>query len=209
MSLDTYANVIQEIADHLDRNDLAAKIPTFITAFEDVANSELPLRTRFNTATTTLSLTSASPLVSLPADFLEAKTFIDVTSSPVNVVPVYTPASLYAAINTPNVAGNPKGVTIVGSSAEFQPTADTSYSIKLYYYQKVTALSSGVNWLLTNFPSLYLYGPLVSAEAYLGDDPRLKTWGDLYDNLIQKLAGSNERGQYGGTPLTVRVDAGV
>ena len=43
----------------------------------------------------------------------------------------------------------------------------------LYYYQKVTALSvaNTSNWLLTNFPNLYLFGSLVAAEAYLGTDP--------------------------------------
>ena len=69
----------------------------------------------------------------------------------------------------------------------------------------VTA-SNASNWLLANFPNLYLFGALTAAEAYLGSDPRLQIWGNLYADLAQKLAAANERGQYGGVPLAVKTD---
>jgi hypothetical protein len=210
MGISTFTELKTSIANWIDRPDLTAVIPDFITLFETMANAELPLRTRFNTATSNLALTTSSPLVNLPTDFLEAKTFVNQTN-PVEVVPYMTPAALYTAVPSPTTSGRPKGVTITGSQAEFAPNADTAYTIKLYYYQKATPLSDSnpTNWLLTNFPNLYLFGSLVAAEAYMGTDPRLKLWGDLYDNLIQKLAGSNERGQYGGSPLSVSLSGVV
>jgi len=210
MALNNYADLQTAIQAWADRSDsqYVAAVPDFIALFEANANAELTLRTRFNTAKTTLTLTSASPLVALPSDFLEAKTLINTSVVPVQVIPIYTATSLYTAITTPATSGPPKGVTVTGSNFEFAPVSDTTYSIDCYYYQVITSLSSGspTNWLLTHFPNLYLFGALVASEAFLGSDPRMQTWGELYDNMIQKLDGSNERGQYGGSPLRVQVD---
>lgn len=215
MALDTYANLQTSIATWADRNDAAfiAAIPDFISMFEVNANAELPLRTRFNLATATLATVANTSTVTLPTDFLEAKALINTsTSNPIDVLSYYPAAQLYTAFPTAiTVPDRPKGFTYVGSTLELAPTPDAIYNLKLYYYQKVTALSALApsNWLLANFPNLYLFGALVAAEAWLGTDPRIKEWGDLYDNLVQKLSGSNERGQYGGTPLQVRIDTGV
>ena len=97
---------------------------------------------------------------------------------------------------------------LVGATLELAPVPDAAYALKLYYYQKALPLSAErtTNWLLTNFPNLYLFGSLVAAEAYLGTDPRLKLWGELYENLLAKLSAATERGQYGGAALSVKTD---
>lgn len=215
MALDTFANLSTAIGTWADRNDAAftAAIPDFISMFETTANAELPLRTRFNLATATLTTTANIATVTLPTDFLEAKALVNTsTTNPINVLTYYTASALYTAFPTAlTVPDRPKGYTFVGSTLELAPVPDSAYTLKLYYYQKATALSASntSNWLLANFPNLYLFGALIAAEAFLGTDPRIKLWGELYDNLVQKLSGANERGQYGGTPLQVRVDAGV
>lgn len=207
MALATYSDLVSAVASWMDRTDLTATVPDFIALFETTANAELPLRTRYNLTSTTLSTVAGTATVTLPTDFLEAKSFINQTN-PKEVLEPFTPTSLYTSY--PNSAtGRPRGFTYVGTTAELAPVPDAVYSLKLYYYQKATALSASntTNWLLTNFPNLYLFGSLVSAEAYLGTDPRLKLWGELYDNLILKLNGATERGLYGGSALSVKVDA--
>jgi hypothetical protein len=209
MSITTYTELQAAIAAWMDRTDLTGVIPDFIMLFETTANTEIPLRTRYNLASQTLTTLAGTPTVSLPSDFLEAKSVVNQTD-PKDVLDPYTAAALYTQF--PQAAtGRPKGFTYVGSTLELAPTPDAVYSLKLYYYQKVTALSASnpTNWLLTNFPNLYLFGSLLAAEAYLGTDPRLKLWGELYDNLINKVAGVTERGQYGGAALSVKVDAVV
>jgi hypothetical protein len=208
MALDTYSNLKSAIASWMDRTDLSSVIPDFITLFETSANAELPLRTRFNLTATTLSTTANTRTVNLPADFLEAKALINQTS-PVKVLQPYTAAALYTQVNFPAQVGPPAGFTYVGNALELAPVPDAVYTLKLYYYQKITPLSESApsNWLITNFPNLYLFGALTAAEAYLGTDPRLQLWGSLYNDLVQKLQSANERGQYGGAPLSVKADA--
>jgi hypothetical protein len=207
MALETYADLKSAVAAWMDRTDLTAVIPDFIRLFETTANAELPLRTRFNLGTETLTTVGGTATVNLPADFLEARSLINQTS-PVTVLAPYTASALYSHIDFPTQGGPPVGFTYVADALELAPVPDAAYSLKLYYYRRIAPLSDAntTNWLLTNFPNLYLFGSLVAAEAYLGMDPRLKLWGDLYGDMMQKLAEANERGQYGGAPLVVKGD---
>lgn len=212
MGLSTKTELIASIKTWADRDDTAfnAAVPDFIALFESTANTELPLRTRFNTQTSTITLATGGNPVTLPADFLEAKTFLNITTVPYQIIPVFNATSLYTQVPNPTATGAPDGVTVTGAYAEFAPFADQTYSVKTYYYAKVPALGTfETNWLLTNFPNIYLFGSLLASEAFLGTDPRIKLWGDLYDNAMLKISGATERGQYGGSPLTVRVDAVV
>lgn len=206
MGLASYNDLQAAIAAWMDRTDLTAVIPDFITLFETTANAELPLRTRFNLTSVTLSASAGVATVTLPTDFLEAKALVTQEDCK-HVLDPYTAAALYTAYPQAT-QGRPKGFTYVGGTLEIAPVPDATYSLKLYYYQKATALSSSntSNWLLANFPNLYLFGSLTAAEAYLGTDPRLQLWGDLYSDLIQKLADATERGQYGGAALAVKSD---
>jgi hypothetical protein len=209
MSVDTYNNLITEISDHLDRPDLVSKIPVFISLFETTANAELPLRTRFNLATTTLTTAASTATVALPADYLEAKALINQTD-PREQVQAYGAGALYKQFPS-GQSSRPRGFTTVGSTFELAPVPDAVYSLKLYYYQSLTPLASGTqtNWLLLNFGNLYLYGSLVAAEAYLGTDPRIDLWKGLYGDLITKLEAANERAQFGATPFVSRNDIAV
>lgn len=212
MALDTNTALVASIQNWADRTDtgFTNAIPDFIALFEATANTELPLRTRFNTKTVTITLMSGSQLITLPSDFLEAKTFLNTTPVPQKIVPIFNATSLYTQVSNPSATGDPEGVTITGNYAEFAPIADQTYAVKTYYYAKIPALATyETNWLLANFPNVYLFGSLLAAEAFLGTDPRLKLWGDLYDNALLKIAGSTERGEYGGSPLSVRFDAVV
>jgi hypothetical protein len=206
VALDNYTNLQAAIAAWMDRSDLTGVIPDFVTLFETTANAELPLRTRFNLATATLTTAAGAATVALPSDFLEAKALINQTD-PKEVLANAGASQLYTA--QPHAAtGRPKGYTYTAAGLELAPTPDSAYSLKLYYYQRITALSAEApgNWLLATFPNLYLFGSLVAAEAYLGTDPRLQLWKDLSADLIAKLAAANERGQFGGTPLMARSD---
>jgi hypothetical protein len=207
MALDGYSNLQTSIAAWMDRSDLAAVIPDFISLFETTANAELPLRTRFNLATATLTTAAGTATVALPEDFLEAKALVNQTD-PKETLSYYGAAALYGQYPQ-GATARPKGFTYVGGTLELAPVPDSAYGLKLYYYQRVTALSAAApsNWLLARFPNLYVFGALTAAEAYLGTDPRLKLWGDLYSDLVQKLSAANERGQYGGLPLSVKTDA--
>ena len=86
-----------------------------------------------------------------------------------------------------SATGYPTAYTIVGSNLYLSPVPDSAYTLRMVYQQKVPALSSGTNWLMTNFPAVYLYASLCAAAPYLKDDNRLPVWEQIYKESIQAV----------------------
>lgn len=62
------------------------------------------------------------------------------------------------------------------------------------------------NWMLTNAPSVYLYGALLEASAYLLDDERIPLWKQAFDNAVFELQSFLDRTKYPDSPLRIRPD---
>lgn len=213
MSLDgTYTGLLASLADWMDRDDLASVTPDFVALFESNANTDAAIRTQFNRTSTLIPTTASLDYISTPADYLGTDSaVIQITSlSYKPLIPYGGASGLYTDFPGSAAGGVPQGFINLTGKLELAPIPDSAYNIKLYYYQKVPALVTySANWLLTNFPQIYLFGSLVAAEAYLGDDPRIAKWGSLYDNALQKLAGATDRNKYGGSTLSAKIDAVV
>ncbi len=212
MALDgTYVGLLASIASWMDRDDLTAVIPDFVTLFESNANTEAAIRTQFNRASTVIPTSAALDYISTPADYLGTDSLILTMAggSFVTLKPYGSASAMYTDYpNAASAKSQPKGFINMTSKIELAPNPDAIYSTRLYYYQKIPALvTNSTNWLLTNFPQIYLFGSLVAAEAFLGSDPRIETWGSLYDNAVQKLGGATDRNKYGGSSLQVAIDA--
>lgn len=205
MSLSDQPGLVASIANWMDRQDLTAVIPDFITLFEADALISLPLKTIYNLTKVALVTSGSSNQVALPSDFLAAKALINqgpagasgVAYAPINIVSI---ESLYGLYPQPN-ADVPKACAIVGSFLEFAPYPSGVYNLNFYYYKRATPLTAAAptNWLMTNFPQLYLFGTLIAAEAFLGTDPRMQTWGGFYQTALDKIQASADSFMYGGS----------
>ena len=108
-----------------------------------------------------------------------------------------------------NQTGRPRFYAHVGETFELYPTPDQTYNIELLYYQKIPALSGSQtsNWILDMAPDAYLYGALLQAAPYLGEDERVQVWNGLYTAAISELNAANEKTRYSGTALRMRLSA--
>lgn len=205
MALDTYAALQAAVADYLARSDLTTQIPDFIALNESRMNKVL--RTRYQE--TVASITIDASTEALPTDFLEARTFV-LSSSP-NVVLEYLAPTDLETTYASGAAGKPLNFSIIGSNFKFGPSPDATYTGSLTYYAKIPALSNAntSNWLLTNYPDLYLYGTLMEAAPFTASDERIPIWMGLYDRAIAGLSQADERARWNGSPLTTRVDVSV
>jgi len=50
-----------------------------------------------------------------------------------------------------------------------------------------------------------LYGALGEAEPYLMNDNRLAIWGGLFQRGLDALTTSDDRGEYSGAPISMKV----
>ena len=199
MALTTYTELKSAVADFLNRDDLTAAIPTFISLAE--AGFDRVLRTRQMVART--SLTVNSEFEALPADFLESRALKVAGSYPMQFVAIEDMDTLAAQYPS---AGEPTHYTTMGSELRFHPVPDTSYTAELTYFQAVDKLSGSVasNWLLTAAPDIYLYGALMQSAPYLKDDARLTVWGQLYTSAVEQLNRADDRAAHTGGNINIR-----
>jgi hypothetical protein len=205
MALDTYAALQTAIADYLARSDLTSYIPDFITLNESRLNKQLRTRRQETSVTITIDAQTET----LPTDFLEARTFV-LSTSPATVLEFMAPTDLETTYAN-GAAGKPLNFAIIGDHFKFGPSPDTTYSGSLLYYAKIPALSvsNTTNWLLTNYPDLYLYGSLLEASPFVQNDERIQIWMGLYDRAVAGLSQADERAKWNGAPLVQRTDITV
>ena len=129
----------------------------------------------------------ASP--ELPTDFQEARAILLNGSA-------LRPLSFHQL--TPNSVG----YVVTGDSLEVRPAPATDYSVDLYYYAKLPALSNQnpTNWLLTNFPTVYLRACLAQLYHWAKDPAAEQAEKDLTSDALSAVVKDHNRStMYGNT----------
>lgn len=193
MALDTYANLKQALERFSKRTDIIDLLDDFIDLCETRINSKLQLRSNEQRATASLS----TRFLALPDAFLEMRR-LTITGSPSYDVRYKSPESMQ--IQT--TSGRPRYFTVT-SQIEFDRVPDSSYTIEMSYYAKLTALSSSntTNDVLTNYPDLYLYGSLAELHRWARDEETANYYDGLFENKLIDAQKQEKRGRYGPAPF--------
>lgn len=189
MAISTYSELKSAVSDWLNRDDLTAVVPSFISLAEARFNREL----RTNQMVYKASATATSETLALPADWLQTLTVQAATEADPPLVYVAPQEYYEAALEAPT--GDPRMYTIIGSNLHLKPAPASSYAIAHVYYQQIPALSDSntSNWLLAKSPDVYLYGSLMQAEPYLKNDERTTTWATLLQQALEALRLADEQ----------------
>lgn len=202
MSLTTYSGLKDSIASWLKRTDLTTNIPDFIELAEARIARDLRLRKQITQAT--LTTTAGVQTVALPADWLEFENVNILTSPPRNLTYVNIE---HMDVRFPSdFTGTPAVYTMEGEHMLFGPVPDAAYSVDVFYYARLAALSdsNATNWLLTNHPSIYLFAALAEAEPFMHNDQRAGMWEAKYAKEVNDLQSSDDAGMFSGSALRVR-----
>jgi hypothetical protein len=202
MALTTYTELKASIADWLNRSDLTAAIPDFVSLAE--AQMERTLRTRQMIVRANASFNAEYGAT--PNDFLEVKSFKLTGTNPPTPLSFMTVDALDAESTKFTASGRPSFFGVVGTQFRLVPTPDTNYLTELIYYAKLSKLSNSVatNFLLDSSPDAYLYGSLLQAAPYLQDDNRISVWATLYERALSDLQLADDRGASSGGALLTR-----
>jgi hypothetical protein len=206
MALATYSDLQTSILSWLNRPGDSATIPTadLIELFE--ADASTKLRTHWQETSTTLTTVANTGTYALPADMLEEREISDTSNNPIRVLEYLEPATLdqrFAFTET----GKPIAYTVEGTNVRFAPVPDGVYTLRLEYFQKITPLSSSVNWLYQFFPHIYLFGSLAEAELFLGadsSDERFQIFLGRRDDLYERIRLADRKYRLGNSPLVMR-----
>lgn len=202
MPITNYTELQTVVADFLNRDDLTARIPTFIDMAEAGLNRDLRHWRTENRAIAPVN----SRYSALPSDFVEPiRMELSTDKTPVQLMSHYEMQSAREA--TRDTAGKPLNYNITQGEVELFPTPDATYNLEMYYYGKIPALTAAnpTNAILTNFPDVYLYGSLMHSAPFLGDDQRLQTWGSLYQNTLNAINSQSERAKQGAVGRRMKI----
>lgn len=201
MSISTYAELQTSVQNWLHRGDLAAIVPDLIMLAESRINGDLDARLQDSVAN--LSCVANQATVPLPTDIINMR-HISVETDPIRTLKYVAPDQ-YNILYPSNSAGMPEIYTVIATDIYLNPIPDSAYTMQAIYKAKVPALSvaSPTNWLITNYPHVYLYGALCEAAPYLKDDNRLQVWDAKYRESVDSV---NAQDWYSGSTMTVRTD---
>lgn len=88
--------------------------------------------------------------------------------------------------------------SILGGNLYLQTKVDGTELLTVQYYRNLPSLSDAnpSNWLLEDYPNLYLFAALVEASAFIMDDDRLPLWATSYSAALQNMQDSDRAARY-------------
>ena len=206
MAITNYTELKASIADWLNRADLTAVIPDFITLAEARFNRSLRTRDMIKRQVATTS----NQFVPVPVDWLET---YQLEMPPLGTGVPFDPLRYIgpdeaAILKSKAAVGNTRAYTLIDGQFELipAPTGGGTVTITCTYYAKIPVLSStnASNWLLIKAPDLYLFSALANAAPYLNNDERIDTWVKLASTAADELTMDSERAMRSATTLNAR-----
>lgn len=143
----------------------------------------------------------------LPARFLGFKHIQDDAAKDRQLE--FITAGALAGMEGVNSSGTVYGYTIDGDNIRLISPPDSTRFLKGTYYRRFAALSTELNELFRHSPSIYLYGALLEAALYLGEDDNIIKWYMNYSGAVKGVAHSNRADRHGSGPLIQRVSGTV
>ena len=206
MALGTFTELKDAIADWLDRSDLTARIPDFITLAEARISRELRIRPM--EVRSIMETTSGQKYFNLPGGYLQMRN-IQLNTNPTAPLEYITPEMLDRLYGS-NTTGKPRAYTLIGDEIQLSPIPDAAYELEMAFYEKFTALGDGTsgtvtnNWLTKNAPDVLLYGALMEAEPFIKNDERIPVWLQAYRDGVDKLQKADQNDRHSGSAMRVR-----
>lgn len=203
MALDgTYAGLLASVAQWLDRTDLTSVIPDLVTLAE--ARIARDLRVRAQITTTVTNATADTAAMALPTGWLEFEN-LSLNTTPGRQLTYETPEQIEQRFPLGLGSARPAAYTIIGTNLILAPIPDDAYPVEMIYYKRFDSLSTGANWLFTNYPSVYLNACLAEAAMFLDqDDNRVARWEAKYQAEVKSLQDTDDTAIRSGSVLRVR-----
>lgn len=203
MPLDTYANLKSAIGSWSHRTDVTTLIDDFIDLCEvemyaPSLDGHKGLRLRAMESRDETTTGTTDQYHALPANFVEMRRLEIITNTGNWDVKFRTPSQLVYQI----AAGRPKYFTVT-TQLEFDRVPDQAYEFEMQYYKTLTALSSAntSNAVLTNYPTIYLYGSLWALNVWAENDAMEDRYYKKFMEAIEAANLKDQAGRYGPSPV--------
>lgn len=208
----TYTELQAAILDWLNRNDAetTAQVPTFIQLTE--GRLKRVIKTKHQSRQT-LNLVAGTGSVNL-TPFVTRVTSLYVTVPdnlggiihPTSPEQLFTARTVAVRASASGASGRPVQFTVIDTEILVSPLADQDYTLEAVVEGPFLALSGTQpsNYILDDYPDVYLYGALVESAPYLKEDERLATWQQRYDRALAELELAQLQNDWPNTPIATQ-----
>lgn len=206
MSLANYTAILGTPADWLHRSDLTtAQAADWVDLFESSFNSQMRVRQMETEAT----YVATSGYVNHPTNWLGWKQITcTYNGSTYNLEPISDEIGVERTYGE-GTTSIPRYYKVTGDKTYLYPSAPgVSVTTKYYLGVDLTG-ASNTNWLLTRYPGAYLYGTLLQATAYTGDDPRIPLWQSALAQTLNEIKADSRKSEWSGQVLRMQSDTGT
>lgn len=201
MALGTYANLKNEVIAWSHRDDMDLLIDTFIDLAESemLANAVAPLQIRSQETRTATATNTTDRFEALPTGYQSGRKLrIQIVDGESYEIFYRTPGQLNLVSDT----GMPRFFTVT-DQIEYDRVSDQIYAGEIQYYKDFVALSSSntTNDILTNHPTIYLFGALWALKKHVNEPQAAQ---GFYNDFILAIKGANKKakmGRYGPSPV--------
>jgi hypothetical protein len=101
-------------------------------------------------------------------------------------------------------SGTPLYYAIEGDCLRFDPAPDQNYKLKLNYYARPASLSTALNDIFRNAPSIYLYATLMELALYLPNEDKMQAYHSQFVAACHGYGNSDKISVMGHAPMRVR-----
>ena len=181
MALSNYGELRASIASWAHRDDLTTEIVDFVTLCESDIAKDLEVSDQDTVST----INATGETVALPTRPLIIRG-VELQTNPVVELIYRTPAQLSKVDQT--VVGQPVYYSVIGSDIKLLPAPDNNYDIEVTYTQRYLGFSSDTdtNYVLANYPDIYLYGALAKLYAHIEDTEAQVKYETMYLSATER-----------------------
>ncbi|KAK46344.1 hypothetical protein BG58_10955 [Caballeronia jiangsuensis] len=178
-NIESYDDLIEAVGEYLQRADLADRVPLFIALAEKRLNDVIKTMPQQVALPYIITPAAGTNILSLPSDF-GALIRCTYGSRPLTFI---SPES----IDVENTRCNAMKFTLLGNKLYLQTMSNGQDALVIYYYKQLDQLSetNESNWLLEDYPNMYLYATLLETEPFVMDDERVAVWSELLSQALQ------------------------
>lgn len=189
-----YASLQTEIGNWLERSGttpVTSNVTTWIQLAESEINVELQGIRKTRTSTTSLTGSIGSRVLALTSltDFLTAIALVRTTDSSEVRMRKYAGGTIPR--RTQN--GYPLAWAVTGDNIVLDAPCDKAHTFEFWYHTKFDIATDDTNWLLSNYPNIYLFKSLKHAAVFFKDAQGAQGYDAIAETDIAKLKAAESK----------------
>ena len=194
-----YTTLKTYIADTLARDDLTTFIPNFVQAAERKLHSTLHLRNE----ETALSVSIASGVAAVPADFKKLK-FAYFDESPIALLQWVAIEELYRDYPIRSGAETPSVISREAGNFVFGPVSKDGTLKGVYYAKQDSLETTDPSWYVSNHPEVLVYGACAEAGLFTRDTNMYQYWDSMFQQEMGRIDRENKASETSGGQIVQR-----